>query len=65
MLTADSVYTIAKALSKEELSELYARISKDLNKDELPKGVKKIKNQFTVAEVDRMLWKRVFNVKKL
>ena len=63
MLTADSVYNIVKALSKEELMELYTRIGKDLDKDYLPKTNNKKNNLFTVAEVDQMLWERVFKVK--
>ncbi|PKG42575.1 hypothetical protein [Psychroflexus sp. MES1-P1E] len=58
MLTADSVYTIAKVLSKEELTELYARIGKYLNKDYLPKRSNKEINRITVAEIGEMLWKR-------
>jgi hypothetical protein len=63
VLTADSVYNIATALSKEELRELYARIGKDLNKNYLPKRSNKKMNRITVAEIDEMLWKRVFHVK--
>jgi hypothetical protein len=63
VLTADSVYNIAKALSKEELRELYVRIGKDLNKNYLPKRSNKKMNRITVAEIDEMLWKRVFHVK--
>jgi hypothetical protein len=63
VLTADSVYSIATALSKEELIELYARIGKDLNKDDLPKRTNKKINRITVAEMDQMIWERIFNVK--
>ena len=63
MLTTDSVYTIAKALSKEGLRELYAKIGKDLNKDEKPNRLSKKPNRISDKEISDMVMTRIFKVK--
>jgi hypothetical protein len=62
MLTADSVYAIAKALSKEELRLLYDKLSQDMEPSEI-----KIKPLIKSSKVMRLeirnqLLKQVFNV---
>jgi hypothetical protein len=63
VLTADSVYNIAKALSKEELRELYARIGEDLKKDQNPNGLPNKPNYISDEEIWDMVMTRIFNVK--
>ena len=62
MLTADSVYDIAMALSKEELRKLYTKIGKDLNKDEKPNGLSKKPNRISDKEISDMVMTRIFKV---
>jgi hypothetical protein len=63
MLTAESVYNIAKALSKEELRNLHARISKDLIPVKTSKTLNKKPNRISKSEIQNMLLTTVFNVK--
>lgn len=66
MLSAKSVYQIAKELSTEELRKLYSMISEDMTLKQAPKSGKK-KYAFPTSEIemeiDKMLWTQVFNVK--
>ena len=66
MLTAASVYKIAKELSYIELRKLHAMISDDVTLKETPKKGKK-KYTYPMSEIeleiDKMLWTQVFNVK--
>jgi hypothetical protein len=65
MLTAASVYQIAKELPAIELRELYEMISDDLT---LQQSHKRAKNKYSFPksqieiEIDRMLWTQVFHV---
>ena len=63
MLTADAVYTIAKALSKEELITLYDLLSQDVKREKITSPVKKVKKKYTDIELRNMLLEKVFNVK--
>lgn len=62
MLTADSVYTIAKALSKEELKLLYDKISKDVIPAEVKVRPDNKSSKAMRLEIRNQLLKQVFNV---
>ena len=66
MLTAESVYQIAKELSTKELRKLFTMISEDMTLKQSPKREKN-KYKFPTSEIemeiDKMLWTQVFNVK--
>jgi acyl-coenzyme A synthetase/AMP-(fatty) acid ligase len=62
MLTADSVYNIAKALSKEELKLLHDKISKDVISAEVKIKPKNKSSKVMRLEIRNQLLKQVFNV---
>jgi len=63
MLTAASVYQIAKELPAIELRELYAMISDDVTLKQSPKsGKKKYSLPMSQIEIDKRLLTQVFHV---
>lgn len=62
MLTADAVYTIAKALSKEELITLYDLLSQDVKTEKITSPVKKVKKKYTKEDFRNMILVNVFKV---
>jgi adenylyl- and sulfurtransferase ThiI len=66
MLTATSVYQIAKKLSTIELRKLYAMISEDMTLKQSPKRGNK-KYTFPTSEIEmeigKRIWTQFFNVK--
>jgi hypothetical protein len=62
MLTAETVYKVAIALSKEELRCLYAKIGKDLNSDTNSLVLNKKPPKTSKTEVRNYLLTHVFKV---
>ena len=62
MLTAESVYHIAKCLSRDEQRLLFYRIAKELEGIKIPKHPKKKGEIPSDSEMDDLILERIFKV---